>query len=160
MVDIVSAAKTAPLRIIVRPNSALHRGEGALTLAATAPVGVFIASVLVAFGAWPVIPFVLLALAGLAAAVYMVYRHRDDFERIVLTDDKLVVDRHRPDGDEHFEFNGFWVQLVQRQAEEGGCAYLALRSHGREVALGGQLNDAERAVVGRVLSSRLALLRH
>lgn len=159
MVDIANAAKTAPLRIIVRPNSALHRGEGALTLAITAPIGLAIATVLIAFGAWLAVPFVLLALTALTAAVYAVYRHRDDFERIVIADDKLTVDRHQPDGDQHFEFNGYWVQVVQRHAETGGCAYLALRSHGRELALCHYLNDAERAVVGRVLSSRLALLR-
>ena len=159
MVDIVSAAKTAPLRIIVRPNSALHRGEGALTLAVTAPLALCIAVVLIALGAWPVVPFVLLVLAALAGAVFMVYRHRDDFERIVIADDKLTVDRHQPDGDQHFEFNGYWVQVVQRHADTGGCAYLALRSHGRELPLCHHLNDAERAVVGRVLTSRLAVLR-
>lgn len=159
MVDIVSAANAAPLRITVRPNSVLHRGEGALTLALTAPVGVAIAIGFAFLGAWPVAPFVLLALAGLAAAVYLVHRHIGDFERIVVDDDKLTVDRHDPRGDEHFEFNGHWVQVVQRPSSEGGCAYLALRSHGRELPLGSELTADERATVGRALHDRLADLR-
>lgn len=159
MVDIVSATNTAPLRITVRPNSVQHWWEGALTLAVAAPVGLLIAAGFLLLGAWPVAPFVLLALGGLALAVYLVYRHVGDFERIVLDDDKLTVDRHAPGRDQHFEFNGCWVQLVQRRASAGGCAYLALRSHGRELALGRDLTDDERASVGRLLAARLARLR-
>lgn len=159
MVDIVSAANTSPLRITVRPNSVSHRGEGALTLVVTAPLGLAIATGFVLLGAWPVAPFVLLALAGLTAAVYFVHRHTGDFERIVVDQDKLTVDRHDPDRDEHFEFNGCWVQVVQRNSTEGGCTYLALRSHGREVALGHDLTEDERASVGSALRSRLAQLR-
>lgn len=159
MVDIVNAASASPMRIVVRPNSVLHRDEGALALAVTAPAGFAIAALFVLLGAWPVAPFVLAALAGLAVAVWLVHRHAGDFERIVVDDDKLVVDRHDPGGDHHFEFNRSWVQVIQRRASAGGCAYLAVRSHGREVPIGHDLTDQERASVGRALLARLARLR-
>lgn len=159
MVDIVSAAPAATLRITVRPNSAMHHGEGLLTLAVTVPLAVIIAAVFFFLGAWPVVPFVLLALAALGLAVYCVQRHAGDFERITVDDETLSVDRHDPQGDEHFEFNGYWVQIIRRQAAAGGCAYLALRSHGRELAVGHDLTDDERASVGRALLSRLARIR-
>lgn len=160
MVDIVSTANTAPLRITVRPNSILHWGEGTMTLAIAAPLGTVIAGGSVMLGAWPVAPFVLTALAGLAGALILVHRHLDDCERIVLDRDRLTVDRHLPGQDQHFEFNGCWVQLVQRRARSGGCAYLALRSYGRELPLGRDLTDDERASVGRLLAARLARLRY
>lgn len=160
MVDIVSTANATPMCITVRPNSVLHGGEGALTLAIVTPIGVIIAAGFALLGAWPVAPFVLLAVAGLGLAVYLVHRHIGDFERIVVDADRLTVDRHDPAGDQHFEFNAYWVQVVQRATLDGGCAYLALRSHGREVSLGHHLTEDERASVSRVLRARLAALRH
>lgn len=160
MVDIVSNASAAPMCITVRPNSVLHGGEGMLTLAVTAVIGFAIAAGFWWLGAWPVAPFVLLALSGLSLAVYLLGRHGGDFERIVVDDDRLTVDRHAPAGDEHFEFNGCWVQVVQKDNLDGGCDYLALRSHGHELVVGHDLNDAERAAVSRALRARLARLRH
>lgn len=159
MVDIVSTANAKPMCITVRPNSVLHRGEGMRTLAVTVPLALALAAGFALFGAWPVAPFVLLAIAGLGLAVYLVHRHLGDFERIVLDADRLTVDRHDPAGDQHFEFNACWVQLLQRTTPEGGCAYLALRSHGRELPLGSNLTDDERASVCRALRDRLARLR-
>lgn len=160
MVDIVSAPPAAPLRITVRPNCAVRRGEGMRTLAVATPIGIVIAIGFVWLGAWPVVPFVTLALAALAFAVHLVERRAGDFERITVDDDKLTVDRHDFTGDEHFEFNCYWVQVVVRQAAAGGFAYLALRSHGREVAVGHDLTDEERATVGSALLSRLAWFKN
>jgi uncharacterized membrane protein len=159
VVDIVCTANAAPMCIIVRPNSVLHRGEGVLALAVTALVGVLIAVGFTLLGAWPVAPFVVLALAGLGLAVYLVGRHVGDFERIVVNDDWLTVDRHDPLGDQHFEFNGYWVQVEQKNNLDGGCEYLALRSHGRELVVGSNLTTEERAEVSRALRVRLARLR-
>lgn len=160
MVDIVNTPPAAPLRITVRPNCAARRGEGVRTLAVATPIGVAIALGLFWLGAWPVVPFVTLALAALTLAVHLVERRAGDFEQITVDDDKLTVDRHDRADDEHFEFNCYWVQVIVRKAAAGGCAYLALRSHGREVALGHDLTDEERASVGGLLLSRLACLKN
>lgn len=159
MVDIVSTANATPMCITVRSNSVLHRGERARTMALTVPLALAMAVGFALVGGWPVAPFVLLALVGIGLAVYLVHRHLGDFERIVVDADRLTVDRHDPDGEQHFEFNACWVQLLQRTTPEGGCAYLALRSHGRELPLGNNLTDDERASVGRALRDRLARLR-
>ena len=159
MVDIVSAASATPLRITVRPNCAFVRGDQNLLVGIVVPVGIAIGLVFWHLGAWPVVPFVALALAALLVAGYAVRRHADDFERITLTGDRLFVDRHDPKKDEHYEFNGHWVQVVCHPAAAGGCDYLAVRSHGREVQLGHDLTDGERASVGAALISRLGSLR-
>jgi uncharacterized membrane protein len=160
VVDIVNPPGASPLRITVRPNCAVHRGEGLRTLAVAAPIGVAIGLAFLWLGAWPVVPFVTLALAALTLAVHLVERRAGNFERITVDSKKLTVDRHYWTGDEHFEFDCYWVQVIARQAQAGGLAYLGLRSHGREVAVGHDLTDDERATVGSALLSRLAWLKH
>lgn len=159
MVDIVSTANAAPMCITVRPNSVLHRSDGIWALAVATPVVLVVAVAFALLGAWPVAVCMVLSLIGLGVAVYLVERHTTDFERIVVDADRLTVDSHDPAGDHHFEFNGYWVQIVQRPAEDGGCAYLALRSHGRELVVGQGLTDDERASVSLALRARLARLR-
>ena len=163
MVDIASSANATPMTpmcITVRPNSVLHMGEGTLTLLIVSTIGIVISAGFALLGVWLVAPFVLLALGGLGLGVFLVHRHAGDFERIVVDADRLTVDHHDATGDQHFEFNACWVQVVQKAALDGGCAYLALRSHGRELALGHDLTDDERASVGRALRVRLARLHH
>lgn len=159
MVDIVGSAGAAPLEITVRPNCALRAGECFVVLALLLPVSLLIAAGFTFFGAWLVVPFVALALAALLWAMRELARHAGDFERITLAGDRVLVDRHRPDADEHFEFNGYWVQVICRPAAAGGCDYLALRSHGRELVLGLDLTDRERASVGKALLTRIARMR-
>lgn len=159
MVDITSTTLAAPMCIMVRPDGVLHRGEGVQLLGLGVAAAIVVSIGFSIFGAWPVAPFVVLALAGLGFVFYLLSRHAGDFERIVIKDDWLIIDRHAPGGDEHFEFNGYWVQVVQKDTLDGGCAYLALRSHGQELVLGHHLSDDERASVGRALRARLARLR-
>lgn len=159
MVDIVGGASAMPLRITIRPNSALHPKDALIAAAIAAPVGAVIAALFARFGAWPVAVFVALAFAGLFIATRLIQRRNDDIERIAFDAWTVTVDRHDHDGDSHYEFNGPWVQLVERSAADGGCTYLALRSQGREVSLGEHLTEDERASVSRVLRDRLRKLR-
>lgn len=155
MVDIVCTASATPLRITVRPNSAVNGHWRAFVLLLLLPLFSAIGVGFVLLGAWPVVPCLALALGGLWLALRAVERHADDFEEIMLRGDHLLLDRHDRTGDQHLEFNCHWVQVVSR-----GAGYLALRSHGREFPVGHDLNDAERAAVGRELRSVLARTRH
>jgi len=161
MVDIVGDAQRAPLRITIRPNSAFHPRDAMCAAAIAAPVGAILAALFVSLGAWPVAFFLLFAVGGLWMAVLAVRRERGDIERIAFDDWTVTVDRHDArKGDTHLEFNGPWVQVIERPSINGGCEYLALRSQGHEIALGQCLSLDERAAVGRLLRTRLREISH
>lgn len=159
MVDIVNTAPAMLLRITVRPNSAVNGRWQVFVFAMLTPVFSLIGIGFALFGAWPVLPCLLLTLLALGCALRHIERHAGDFEQITVGDKRLIVDRHEPNRDEHFEFNSSWVQVVAHAASPGVSAHLALRSHGRELPFGLDLSDDERAAVGRALKSRLSRLR-
>jgi len=160
MVDIVGAASSAHYCVTIRPNCSFPAAGHFYFLALTLPVYSFIAVGFTLLGAWPVVPFFLLALATLAHACYQMQRHAGDFERITIDDDKMILETHDPKSDEHYEFNCYWAKVILYE-EEGisGHCFLALRSHGREVPFGRLLSDDERAMVGRELQIHLSGFR-
>lgn len=161
MVNIVGDASKAPLRITIRPNSAFHPRDAIRAAMVAAPVGAVLAALFVSLGAWPIAVFLLLTLGGLWMAVLAVRRERGDVERIAFDEWTVTIDRRDAKaGDTHLEFNGPWVQVIERPSLSGGCEYLALRSRGREIPLGQCLSLDERAAVGRVLRTRLREINH
>lgn len=111
-------------------------------------------------GAWPVTLFLGLHIAALLTAFLHVEKHAGDFERLTLADDRLILDTHTVDGDQHREFNGHWVQVELLNTAVGGGNSLYLRSHGKEIPFGRLLSDDERRAVNQELGRRLAMLRH
>lgn len=159
MVDIVGAASPAHYCVTVRPNCSLPAAGHFYFLALTLPAYSLIAVGFTLLGAWPVVPFFLLALAALAHAFYQMWRHAGDFERITIDDDKLILESHNRERDEHYEFNCYWAKVVLREEGIRGHCHLSLCSHGREVPFGHLLSDDERAMVGRELYLRLSGFR-
>jgi uncharacterized membrane protein len=159
LLDRVDTELVKPLRITLRPSSAVHGRWRALILLGLIPVCGTIGLGFTLLGAWPVLPFLLMAMFALVGLLQHIERHAGDYERITVNDDRLIVDRRAAEEDEHLEFNSQWVQLVSQDIAPGETRYLALRSHGQEHPLGRNLSDDERATVGRLLRARLNALR-
>jgi uncharacterized membrane protein len=105
------------------------------------------------FGAWPVLPFVGVEIAALAAAFYVNGRHAGDYERIALDGGMLVVEVRDADRTEALRLNPAWVRLVARRARRE--VRLALRSHGREIEIGRHLDGAGREALAAALAGRI-----
>lgn len=103
------------------------------------------------FGAWPILPFAGVEMGVLYLAFRYIDRHASDYERITIRGDSVAVEVR--DGGEvrRSEMNRCWAQVV---CEDGG-AWLALRSHGREVEVGRHLRKEERAQMARELAREL-----
>lgn len=160
MVECVRAEDPAHFCVTARPNFVAGSPGLRLAMVILLPWWGGVGAVFVKLGAWPVTLFMLLPLLGLAWAFHQVERHAGDFERLTLDDDRLILDSHTPDQDQHLEFNSHWVQVALQPAAVGGGTMLTLRSHGKEVAFGRLLSDEERATVSRELSRRLAQIKH
>lgn len=95
-------------------------------------------------GAWYVLPFSVLELLILYAALKLVESRSGDFESIRVSGDRILVERRHRGRSSRHEFNRYWAQLVEADAGHG---QLAMRSHGREVAFGEFLSDDQRTAV-------------
>jgi uncharacterized membrane protein len=116
----------------------------------TVSLGIAVAFSLV-FGAWPIMPFAGIEMVVLYLAFRCIDRHADDYERITIRGDSVAVEIREGSRVTRHELNRCWAQVV---CEPGG-ARLALRSHGREVALGRHANDEQRVGVARELAREL-----
>lgn len=161
MVEFVGVADpVSPFSVTARPNSVLGQPGLLISMAVLVPACFVTGLAFMLIGAWPVTLFMTLHILAVVAAFLYVERHTSDFERLTLADDRLILDTHTPDGDQHLEFNGYWVQVDLHATSLGGGNSLSLRSHGKEVPFGRLMSDGERLAVSQELCRRLARLRH
>ncbi len=150
-IDVETTGARSDFSLTVKRNCSISpRALGGL-LALVAGVSFTIGVAFALYGAWPILPFVGLEVAALAAAFYVNGRHATDYERIALADGALVVEIRDGDRSEAHSFNPHWVQLVVSPDVR-----LALRSHGRELVIGRHLDAPGRERLATVLRGRLA----
>lgn len=106
-----------------------------------------------AVGAWPILPCAGLEIFAVAVAFRLVARHDEDYERISVSDDAVVIERQERGVQICQRFNKQWLQLVCRV--NGARCDLALRSHGREMRIGNLLSDDGRADLAQVLRQQI-----
>lgn len=152
-----SAAHNQGFSLIVRRNSSLRRTERWCAYAVIAFVSVLIAVSFAAFGAWFILPFAGLELAGLYLAFRSIEQRDGDYECVTIAGDRLTVERRVRGRVDRFECNRLWAQVVVRNYL-GGCQ-LALRSQGREIEFGTYLSDVARQEAARRLRDQLRVGR-
>lgn len=138
---------------VSRRNSSLIPGSFCLVFASLAAFSVLIAAGFAMAGAWLILPFAGIELAALALAVRCVMRRARDYEKVAIAGDEVTLDVCEDSARSTFRFNRPWAQLVEREARSGFG--LALRSHGREVAVGRYLGEDQRRALARELRGRL-----
>jgi uncharacterized membrane protein len=155
MVDVSGTTSSAHYSITARPNCSLSAASTLCVFSLIALVTLGISLGFALLGAWLVLPFAGLELLVLWLCFRHVWHHVHDFERLVIDNDKVIVDMHDPQSDSHFELNSCWAQVVMDMLPDGECRRLALRSHGKEIEFGRLLNSRERLDLGLNLKARL-----
>lgn len=106
-------------------------------------------------GAWLVLPFAGLELAGLGAALLVYGRHAADYERITLAEGKLVVETASGTSVTRQEFNPYWVRV---ELGDSARALVVLRCGRRSVRVGCFLDPHGRQEFAQELVSALRRL--
>jgi uncharacterized membrane protein len=146
----------APERIVLRPNCSLSRRGRLVLFAAIAAGAAAIAAVLVATGAWPVALFLVLEVAVVAVVLCLLQRHADDCEVLVLDDAHLELTQRRGGRETRHRFQRYWARVALEPVRGGyHPSRLTIRSHGRAVELGRQLNEDARRALARALRGQL-----
>jgi len=107
---------------------------------------------------WGLLPFLLLTIWGIWAALRRSYRSGQVMEQLDLNRDLLSLDRHDPGRpSRHWQTNPYWVRVTLRPGPVED--YLTLSDGRREIELGAFLTPEERRSLARELQQRLAGLR-
>lgn len=94
---------------------------------------------------WGLLPFAVLAIAGLWWGLQRSYRDGEIIEDLVLREDSITLTRHGPRGRrQDWQANPHWVRVMLHPTAGPVPNYLTLRGAGREVELGAFLTEAER----------------
>ena len=138
---------------VSRRNSSLIPGNFCLVLGSLAALSLGIAAGFAVAGAWLILPFAGVEVAGLAIALRCVMRRAGDYEKVAIQGDEVFLDVCEDSARRCFRFNRFWARLVVR---DGAPRFeVSLRSHGREVAVGRYLDEGGRRALARELRCRL-----
>lgn len=140
---------------ILEPNKALGPRGLALVIGLVALVS-FCAGILFALrGAWPVTPFFGADVLLLALAMRASVRNSKRREHLLLTNEKLLIERQGARGDVgREEINPYWLCVDHDDPELLGSE-LALVSRGRRWIVGSFLGAEERANVAAALRRAL-----
>lgn len=149
------------LRLHLWPYRSLpRRGQVGFIGATVALIAVPLLSVLGTPVLWGLLPFAVLAVAGLWHALNRSFRDAEIVEDLVLSPDRVTLTRHGPRGRRQaWQANPHWVRPVLHPTGGPVPNYLTLQGGPREVELGAFLSEGERiALRGEVLAA-LARLR-
>jgi uncharacterized membrane protein len=109
---------------------------------------------------WGVLPFAVIAVAGVWLALQRSYRDGQILEDLTVTPARVTLTRHGPRGRRQaWEANPHWVRVALHA--EGGPVpnYVTLQGGPREVELGAFLSEAERLSLRDEVQAALARLR-
>lgn len=155
MVDVSGSASSVHYSITGRPNCSLSPAGSRCAFFLVAFTTLSIAFGFFLIGAWMVLPFAGAELVALYGCLHYVWLHANDYERLTIDHDKVLVEKHAPGQDVQVELNGYWARVIVDCMPNGYCSRLALRSHGKEIEFGHFLSSEERLDVGRLLKSRI-----
>lgn len=109
---------------------------------------------------WGLLPFLLLAIAGIWVALNRSYKDGEILEDLRLTPDQISLVRYGPRGQrQDWHANPHWVRLSLHKTAGPVPNYLTLSGNGREVELGAFLSPDEREALATELRQRLSQLR-
>lgn len=144
---------------VLHPYRSLSRRGFLLLMLLVALVGFGGGIAFVYLGAWPIAGFGVLELGLFYVMFELSYRSARLFERVRLTRDELVVERHEASGEiRRWRFQTYWLRIAFDEAAPRG-SQLTLTSHGRQLTIGSFLTEPERADFARSLQAALAGLR-
>lgn len=132
-------------RIVIRPNRSLTRRQLQLVFALIAAVCLGIAGVFAAFGMWPVLPFAGIEVLAVGIGFYLSAQAGLETEVVSVSNDEVAIEKGRRRIRQRWVMQRAWAQIrLQAPRIRWYPSRLVLRSHGKEIELGGFLNDEER----------------
>lgn len=138
---------------IIRRNCSITPRQLVLVYSALSTTCLLVAIFFALRGAWFILGFAVLEIFALGGAFLLFARHATDRERIVLTDDCLLVELVRREEVKQYRLDPHATR-VESPAASG--ALIELQSNGVKVEVGQFLTEWKRRELARELKSALA----
>jgi uncharacterized membrane protein len=135
------------------PNRSLGVEARRWVLAGIAATTLGVAAGAMALGAWPVMPFAGLEVAGLVLAFRVLRRHDADYERLEVGEHEVRLEWNEAGESARFVAHQPWARVLM--ACRGDRCSLRLAYAGRTVAIGRMLSDEGRRRLADDLRGRL-----
>ena len=152
-----SAADNQVFSLLAKRNCSLKSEERWRAFWLIATVSAIIAGGFAIVGAWLILPFAGLEVGALWLAFHLLDAGADDFERLTIDGDRLIVEQHDRGQKRIFEMNRLWAHVVVRK--ENAKLQTALRYQGGEIEFGRHLTDEARGEVASRLREQLRIGR-
>jgi uncharacterized membrane protein len=144
-------------RIVIRPNRSLTRRQLQLVFLVIAVVCLSIASMFAVLGMWPVLPFAGAEVIAVGIGFYLSAVGGRETEVVSVNSDEVAVEKGRNRLTERWVLQRAWAQIrLLPPRIRWYPTRLVIRSHGREVELGGFLNEDERRQLAGELRDAIA----
>jgi uncharacterized membrane protein len=109
---------------------------------------------------WGLLPFAMLAVAGVWYALRRNGRDREILEILTLSPDLIHLTRRNPRADvQEWQCNTYWTKLAMHPTNGPVPHYITLSGAGREVEIGAFLSEDERKALYSDLSDRMRCLK-
>ena len=144
--------------VVARHRNSLPRHQRWVMFGILAGISLSLAVAFALVGAWPVLPYSVVEIGMLGLAFWLVDRRADDWERLSVAGDRVLIERQRRGQREQREFNRCWLRVEFDPGGFGRRARVTLHSAGNAVDFGGAMSVAEMKVMARELR-RIAGLR-
>jgi uncharacterized membrane protein len=144
-------------RFVIRPNRSLTWRQTQLAFLILAAVCLTIASAFALNGFWPVLPFAGIEVLALGVGMYLCVLAGREIEVVSVQGEVVAVEKGRDQPQRRWEFQRAWAQIrLLPPRERWYPTRLVIRSHGKEVQLGGFLNEAERQELAGALCQAIS----
>ena len=139
-------------RIILTPNQSWSWKYNLYLLYTLAAVSIVFSIGFLMAGAWLIIPFSILELLVLFAAMYYCVLQCRKLEVITVSEHDVCVEKGVNGPTERWDFHKLWAQYtVQPARDPWDPQVVSIRSHGRELELGSFLNRKDKSELIRQL---------
>ena len=153
-------APQASFDVMLRPHRSLSVPGFWLLMLVISGICFAAGIVFTMLGAWPVFGFLGLDVLAIYLAFRLSYRQARLCETVRLLPDSLEVRRVHPDGRvEEWLLPPNWLSVEVEARANSARGTVRLRSHGREVRIGGFLSPPQRHELAAALSEALTLWR-
>lgn len=144
--------------VVARQHDSLPRHQRWALFGVLAGMSLCVATAFAWVGAWPVLPYSVVEIGMLGLAFWLVERRAEDWERLTVAGDRVLIERHYRGRREQCEFNRCWLRVEFDPGGFGRRARVTLHSAGNEVEFGGAMSVGEMHTMARELR-RIAGLR-
>ncbi len=138
-----------------RRNDSLGTRRRWTVFGALASLSLVLAVAFALAGAWPVVPYSALEIGVLAVAFAYIERHANDWERLTIVADQVVVERAFGGRHERREFNRYWVRVEVSESGVSRTPHVSLHSAGSAWSFGETLPVRERVAMAADLRRML-----